>query len=184
MKIRSVEAEFSYSGRRRDGRTDGHDETNSRFWNFANAPDSDTICCVIVMAYMLCMFVLDKPASCVFDSSSQSWCSRKPERSSDMSCSQFSFDLSTWDKAPFVAQAVRLQKYEVTFQNAKQLNRIENLVVLHRCKGVTTCTHRFPTAHSMVTLSEKNAGCYEPFIFNGATRVKSDFPFVLVHPCP
>jgi len=76
-----------------------------------------------------------------------------------MSCSQFSFDLSTTDKAPFVAQAVRLQQYEVTFYSAKQLNSIENLVVLYRCKCATTCTHRFPTAHRMVTLSEKNAGC-------------------------
>jgi len=77
-----------------------------------------------------------------------------------MSCSQFSFDLSTTDKAPFVAQAVRLQKYEVTFHNAKQLNSTENLVVLHRCKGVTTWAHRFPATHRMVTLSEKNAGCF------------------------
>jgi hypothetical protein len=37
------------------------------FRNFANAPDSDTICCVIDMAYMLCMFVIDKPASCMLD---------------------------------------------------------------------------------------------------------------------
>ena len=102
-----------------------------------------------------------------------------------MSCSQFSFDLNTTDKAPFVAQAVRLQKYsyEVTFHNAKQLNSIENLVVLQRCEGVTTYTHRFPTTRRMVTLSEKNAGCMSLLHLNDATRVKSDFPFVLVHPC-
>jgi hypothetical protein len=159
------------------------------FRDFAKAPDSDTICCVIDMAYILCMFVIDKPASCMSDSSSQLWCcclgSRKPERSSDMSCSQFSFDLSTRDKALFVAQAVRLQKYtyEVTFQNAKQLNRIENPKVLHRYKGVTTCTHRFPTTHRMITLSEKNAGCMSLLLWT-VLRVKSYFPFVLVHPCP
>lgn len=133
------------------------------FRNFANTPDGYTIRCVIGMAYISFMYVSDKPASCMFDSSSQSRCrclgSRKPESSSDMSCSQFSFDLSTADKTPFVAQAVRLQKYEVTFHNAKQLNSIENLVVLHRYKGVTNCNHRFPTTHRMVILSEKNTGC-------------------------
>jgi hypothetical protein len=133
------------------------------FRKFANAPDSDTICCVIDMAYILCTFVIVKPASCMFDSSSHSWfrClgSRKPEWSSDMSCSQFSFDLSTTDKAILVALAVRLHKCEVTFHNVKQLNSIENLIVLYRYKGVTTCTHRFPTAHRKVTLSEKKAGC-------------------------
>jgi len=164
MKIRPVGAEFCIrAGGGTDGRMVGHDETNNSFSQFCERTNSDTICCVIDMAYILCMFVTDKRAPCRFDSSSQSWCrclgSRKPESSSDMSCSQFSFDLSTRDKAPFVAQAVRLQKYEVTLQNAKQLNRTENLEVLHRYKGVTTCTHRFPTTHRMVTLSEKNAGC-------------------------
>jgi hypothetical protein len=76
-----------------------------------------------------------------------------------MSCSHFSFDLSTADKAPFVAQPVHLQKYEVTFHNAKQPNKIENLVVLHWYKGNTAFSHRFPTTHRIVTLSEKNAGC-------------------------
>jgi hypothetical protein len=42
------------------------------FRNFANAPDSDTVCCIIDMAYVLCTFVIDKPASCMSDSSSQS----------------------------------------------------------------------------------------------------------------
>jgi len=158
MKIRPLGAELLYS----DGQS-GVTKPIVAFRNSANAPDSHTIRCVIDMAYILCMYVSDKPASCMFDSSSQSWCrclgSRKPESSSHMSCSQFSVGLSTTDKAPFVAQAVRLQKYEVTFHNAKQLNSIENLVVLHRYKGATTCTHRFPTTHRIVTLSQKNTGC-------------------------
>ena len=141
MKLRPLGAELLYSGGRRVERTVG----------------------VIDVAYILCMYVNDKSASCMFDSSSQSWyrClgSRKPESSSDMSCSQFSFDLSTTNKAPFVVQAVRWQKYEVTFDNANQLNSVENLVVLHRYKRDTTCTHRFPTTHRMVTISEKNTGC-------------------------
>jgi hypothetical protein len=38
MKIRPVGAEMFHADRRAEGRTDRHDEANSRFRNFANAP--------------------------------------------------------------------------------------------------------------------------------------------------
>jgi hypothetical protein len=38
MKIREVGAELFRADGRADRRTDGHDEANSRFCNFANSP--------------------------------------------------------------------------------------------------------------------------------------------------
>jgi hypothetical protein len=51
--------------------------------------------------------------------------------------------------APFVAQVVRLQKYEVLFHNAKQTDRTENLVMLHRYKAVTQlASSNSPACHT------------------------------------
>jgi len=42
MKIRSVAAELFHA----DGRTDGHDEANLTFRNFANAPKNQSVMAV------------------------------------------------------------------------------------------------------------------------------------------
>ena len=43
MKIRPVGAELSHAERRTDGRKDRHNEANSRFRNFVNAPKYETL---------------------------------------------------------------------------------------------------------------------------------------------